>query len=137
MSKEEAVKKKQTKPWTDLEKYALIRSNNKDFPVLAKIMGRSVKELQEKWEELEEGIMNDEECQDKESRTKRHAWYIQKDGFWRWIVEKVLGKRWKRMPSDGMHYYGSLSQEERKNLLDQWEKEAKEYIEELKQKGLV
>ena len=40
------------KPWTDLERYALIKSNKKDFPALAEIMGRTVEELQRQWDEF-------------------------------------------------------------------------------------
>jgi hypothetical protein len=36
-----------------------------------------------------------------------------------------------------MHYLSTLSDEERKRLQEQWLKEAKEYIEELKRKGKI
>lgn len=74
---------------------------------------------------------------DQISKTKRHAWYIQKDGFWRWVTEKILRKKWLRMPSYAMHYYNGLSEEERRKLDDQWLKEARDYIEEFKRKGLI
>jgi hypothetical protein len=137
VSEEEKLSKKQTKPWTDLEKYALIKSNKKDFPELAEIMGRSEEELQEKWDELvkKEEIVNDEESD--LGRTKRDTWYFQRNGFYKWIVEKFLHKKWKGMPSDADAYLARLSEEERKNLLDQWGKETKDYIEELKRKGLI
>jgi hypothetical protein len=138
VSEEEKLsKKKQTKPWTDLEKYALIKSDKRDFPMLAVIMGRTVEELREKWDELvkEEDIINDEEFDLR--RTKRDAWYFGKDGFERWIIEKILQKKWLGMPSYAMHYLLGLSEEERERLRDQWLKETKDYIEELGRKGLI
>ena len=68
---------------------------------------------------------------------RKDQWYFGKKGQYRWIVEKILHKKWKGMPSDADTYLKGLSDEERKKLWEQWEKEAKEYIEGLKRKGLI
>lgn len=68
---------------------------------------------------------------------KKHAWYFSTNGFWRWIVEKVLHKKWLGMPSYAIHYLDTLSEEEKEKLREQWLKETKEYIEELKRKDLL
>lgn len=73
---------------------------------------------------------------DSESKIKEQ-WYFGKDGFWRWIIEKVLHKKWLRNPSYAMHYYLKLSEDEKKKLLEQWGNEVKDHIDELKRKGLL
>jgi hypothetical protein len=64
-------------------------------------------------------------------------WYFGTKGYFRWIVEKILHKKWKNMPSEAMHYLSTLSDEEKKRLQEQWLKEAKEYMEELKTRGEI
>jgi hypothetical protein len=67
----------------------------------------------------------------------KNQWYFGKHAFWRWIVEKVLRKKWIGMPSYAMHYLDTLSEEEKEKLRKQWLKEMGEYIQKLKQKDLL
>ena len=46
----------------------------------------------------------------------RNEWYLSKDSYFRWVVEKIMHKRWRGMPSEAMHYLGTLSDDEKKNF---------------------
>lgn len=71
------------------------------------------------------------------SNGKKDAWYFSTNSFYRWIIEKVLHKKWLGMSSYALHYLGTLTNEEKEKLRQQWLKETKEYIEELKRKGVL
>jgi hypothetical protein len=98
---------------------------------------RRIEELERRVKILEEVLQKHGLMEPFEEEDIRSSWFRGGNGYFRWIVERILGKRWKGMPSEAMHYLSTLSDEERKRLQEQWLKEAKEYIEELKRKGKI
>jgi len=70
-----------------------------------------------------------------ENEDFRSEWYQGTKGYFRWIVEKILHKKWKNMPSEAIHYLNTLNDDGKKELREQWLEEAKQYIEWLKRKG--
>lgn len=74
---------------------------------------------------------------DFEGRSLKDAWFFGKYGFERWIIEKIMNEPWQRNPTHAYHFLGDKTKEEREKLQQQWLKECKKYIEELKKKGLL
>jgi len=59
------------------------------------------------------------------------------DDFWKWIIEKVLHKKWLRNPTYAMRYWSTLSEEEKEKLKERYLKDMERHIERLKRKGLI
>jgi len=57
--------------------------------------------------------------------------------FWRWIIEKVLHKKWLRNPSYAMHYWRTLNDKEKEKLKEQNLTAVERRIKKLKRKGLL
>ena len=92
-----------------------------------------IRGLREEIRELKENIKVDK----RDADIKKNKWYFGKHGYERWIVETQLHKKWKRTPSEAYHYLNMLSDKEKKELKEKWNKEMKEHIKKLKQKGEI
>jgi hypothetical protein len=92
---------------------------------------RRIEELERRVKLLEEVLRRYGLMESFEGEDVRSKWYFGTKGYFRWIVEKILHKKWKNMPSEATRYLSTLSDEEKKRLQERWLKEAKEYMEEI------
>jgi DNA-binding transcriptional regulator GbsR (MarR family) len=96
---------------------------------------KRIGELEKRVNRLEEVLNRFGLLQTQENEDVRSEWYFGTKGFFRWVVEKVMHRKWRDIPSEAMDYLSTLSEKEKEKLREQWLRECKEYAEELKHKG--